>query len=224
MLLYYITDRKSFGGTPPEQRAALLRRITDVARAGVDLVQLREKDMATADLEELARDAMFLVRENSTTTKLLISTRVDIALAVGADGVHLPAGSPPVTEIRSNWLRHTNSRLLIGISVHGTEDLRKAEFRSANFAVLAPIFKKTATKATGIGLDVLREACAGSGIPVLALGGVNLANARSCLDAGAAGVAGIRLFQDGDVSSTVTALRELTAQNTSAIRQSDTRV
>lgn len=216
MLLYYITDRKSFAGNPLEQRAALLRRITDAARAAVELVQLREKDLATMDLEELAREAVALVRQNSATTKLLINTRADIALAVGADGVHLPAGSPPVTEIRSNWLRRTKNEPLIGVSIHSLEDLRKPEAPGANFAVLAPIFEKIATEAAGIGLDALREACAGSGMPILALGGVNRSNARACLDAGAAGVAGIRLFQDGDLRSTVSALRELARQNASA--------
>ncbi len=216
MLLYYITDRKSFAGNPREQRAALLRRITDAARAAVELVQLREKDLATMDLEELAREAVALVRQNSATTKLLINTRADIALAVGADGVHLPAGSAPVTEIRSNWLRRTKNEPLIGISAHSIEDLRELEARGANFAVLAPIFEKIATEAVGIGMNVLREACAGARTPLLALGGVNLTNARACLDAGAAGVAGIRLFQDGDLSSTVSALRELARQSTSA--------
>ena len=173
MLLYYITDRKSFAGNPREQRAALLRRITDAARAAVELVQLREKDLATMDLEELAREAVALVRQNSATTKLLINTRADIALAVGADGVHLPAGSAPVTEIRSNWLRRTKNEPLIGISAHSIEDLRELEARGANFAVLAPIFEKIATKAAGIGMNVLREACAGARTPLLALGGVN---------------------------------------------------
>jgi len=157
-----------------------------------------------------------MVRENSAATKLLINTHADIALAAGADGGHLPAGSPPLTEIRSNWLRHTNSQPLIGISVHSSEDLRKPEFRSANFAALAPIFEKIATEATGIGLDVLRAACAGSRMPIFALGGVNLTNARACLNAGAAGIAGIRLFQDGDVTTTVCELRELARQNPSA--------
>jgi thiamine-phosphate pyrophosphorylase len=216
MLLYYITDRKSFAGTESEQRAALSRRIADAASAEIDFIQLREKDLATNDLEQLAREAVTIVHEISAVTKLLINARADVALAVGADGVHLPSGSPPVSEIRTNWLRHMKSAPLVGISAHSVEDVRKPDSQGATFAVLAPIFEKVASGAIGIGLDGLHDACSQSPIPVLALGGVNLTNARACLVAGAAGVAGIRLFQDGDVSSTVYALRELARQNASA--------
>ena len=92
MLLYYITDRKGFPGTESSQRAALLRRIADAARAGVDYIQLREKDLATDELRQLARAVVTAVRDNSSTTKLLINSHADIAIEVGTDGVHLPAG------------------------------------------------------------------------------------------------------------------------------------
>ncbi len=92
MLLYYITDRKSLAETEAQQRGALLRRIADAAGAGVDWIQLREKDLTTRDLERLASEAVHAVRENSASTKLLINSRADVALACGADGVHLPAG------------------------------------------------------------------------------------------------------------------------------------
>jgi thiamine-phosphate pyrophosphorylase len=209
MLLYYITDRKSFLGDESQQRAALLRRVADAARAGVDYIQLREKDLAMAELDQLAREAANAVRENSAITKLLINGRADIAIAVGADGVHLPAGSPPANEIRDSWLRLANREPIIGVSAHSVEEVGQADLEGASFAVLAPIFEKAAIAAKGIGLDVLREACSQSRIPVLALGGVTLANARSCLAAGAAGIAGIRLFQQGDVAETVHQLRNL---------------
>jgi thiamine-phosphate pyrophosphorylase len=208
MLLYYITDRKGFAGAESDQRAALLRCIAEAARAGVDYIQLREKDLIAAKLELLARGALRVVRDTSATTKLLINSRADIALEVGADGVHLPADSPPVSEVRAIWLRHAKYEPLIGVSAHSVEDLLQAESDGASFAVLAPIFEKAAIAAKGIGLDVLREACSQSRIPVLALGGVSLANARACLEAGAAGIAGIRLFQQGDVAETIHQLRE----------------
>src|SRR5271169_6502192 len=85
MLLCYITDRRGFAGDDAEQRTALLRRIAEAARVGVDYIQLREKDLQAAQLELLAREAIHLLRENSATTKLLINTHADIALAVGAD-------------------------------------------------------------------------------------------------------------------------------------------
>jgi thiamine-phosphate pyrophosphorylase len=208
MLLYYITDRKGFAGAESDQRAALLRCIAEAARAGVDYIQLREKDLIAAKLELLARGALRVVRDTSATTKLLINSRADIALEVGADGVHLPADSPPVSEVRAIWLRHAKYEPLIGVSAHSVEDLLQAESDGASFAVLAPIFEKAAIAAKGIGLDVLREACSQSRIPVLALGGVSLANAHACLEAGAAGIAGIRLFQQGDVAETIHELRE----------------
>jgi thiamine-phosphate pyrophosphorylase len=214
MLLYYITDRKGFAGTDPEQRAAVLRRVAEAARAGVDYIQLREKDLSAEELQPLARDAVSTVRSNSTVTKLLVNSRPDIAIAVGADGVHLPAGFPPADEIRDQWLRHSDREPIIGVSAHNVDDVRQAESNGASFAVLAPIFEKATTGAKALGVKVLRLASSPSpGLPnsftVLALGGVTLANARSCLEAGAAGVAGIRMFQQGDVAETVRRLRAL---------------
>jgi thiamine-phosphate pyrophosphorylase len=214
MLLYYITDRKAFAGDESAQRTALLRRIADAARAAVDYVQLREKDLAPAEIELLARAARGVIRDESTATKLLINSHADVALAVGADGVHLPAGFPPADEIRDQWLRHSDSEPVIGVSAHTIGEVEQAASDAADFAVLAPIFEKVATGARGIGLELLREACAGSRIPILALGGVNLGNARACVEAGAAGIAGIRLFQQGDVSRTVHALRDLVCHTT----------
>ena len=209
MLLYYITDRRGFPGNESQQRAALLRRVADAARAGVDYIQLREKDLAKADLDQLAREAANAIRENSATTKLLINGRADVAIATNSDGVHLPAGSPPANEIRHDWLRLANCEAIIGVSAHSVEEVKQAELDGASFVVLAPIFEKAAVAAKGIGLEVLREACSQSRMPVLALGGVTLANARSCLAAGAAGISGIRLFQQGGVAETVHQLRDL---------------
>ena len=209
MLLCYITNRRSFGGSDAEQRAALLRCIGDAARAGVDYLQLREKDLNLADLELLAHEAMRVIRGVSASTRVLINTHVEIALAVGADGVHLPAGSPSAEVVRNRWLRQSKLEPVVGVSAHTPGDVQQAERQGASFAVLAPIFEKTQTGAGGIGLDVLRGACALSGMPVLALGGVRLGNARDCIEAGAAGIAAIRLFQENGVHQTVAALRWL---------------
>ena len=211
MLLYYITDRKGFAGTESDQRSSLLHRIADAARAGVDYIQLREKDLPREELEPLAREVVRAVRENSAVTKLLINSHSDVAIAGGADGVHLPAGFPPADEVRDYWVRNGNREPIIGVSAHSVEDVRQAESNGASFAVLAPIFEKGATGAKGLGLKVLRQACSPSSkqqsdFTVFALGGVTLANARSCIDAGAGGIAGIRLFQQGDVAETVSRL------------------
>ena len=220
MLLYYITDRRQLGGTEAEQRATLLRRIADAARAGVDYIQLREKDLTTRELERLACECVRAVRENSATTKLLLNARTDLALACDADGVHLPDGDLATSEIRALWMKACDRAPLIGVSAHSVAGVRYAEAHGADFAVLAPIFEKAQTAAKAIGLAALREACSAlaapgdveapyqGGFQVLALGGVNLANGADCLRAGAAGLAGIRLFQSGDVAETVRRLRE----------------
>lgn len=209
MLLYYITNRKGYAGTDAQQRAALLRRVAEAARAGVDYIQLREKDLDLADLELLARESLHVIRESAAATKLLINSAVEVALSVGADGVHLASNSLPVPAIRDQWLRQAQQAPIIGVSAHTLSDLQQAEADGASFAVLAPIFEKVATGASGIGLEVLAEACKSSRIPVLALGGVKLGNARACIEAGASGIAGIRLFQEGSVSRSVDALRWL---------------
>ena len=219
MLLYYITDRTQLPGSEPEQRDALVKRIAEAARAGVDYIQLREKNLPVRELERLAREAVAAVRENSKLTKLLINGHADIALACDADGVHLPAGEIPASEVRTLWMKRRDCQPVIGVSAHSVEEVRYAEAHGADFAVLAPIFEKVQTGARGIGLKVLRSACAGSrpvsnveapyqgGFSPLALGGINLTNAHACVAAGAAGVAGIRLFQEGDVFDTVRRLR-----------------
>jgi thiamine-phosphate pyrophosphorylase len=219
MLLYYITDRKSLAGTDAQQRSALLSRIADAARAGVDYIQLREKDLSSHELERLAKEAVRAVRDNSTTTKLLINGRADVALAVGADGVHLPARELSPSVVRSLCEQCNGNQPLICVSAHTNQDILDARTQVADFAVLAPIFEKVQTSSASVGLDFLRAACrrvqqsdnvpAVAPFPVLALGGVTLSNAQACVEAGAAGVAGIRLFQLGDVPDIVRRLREL---------------
>jgi thiamine-phosphate pyrophosphorylase len=212
MLLYYITDRKSLAGTDAQQRSRLLVRIGEAAHAGVDYIQLREKDLAACDLERLARAGVQIVRENSATAKLLVNGRADVALASGADGVHLPAGELAASEVRALWMQASDRAPVIAVSAHTIAEVRAAADQGANFAVLAPIFEKAHTDVRPVGIDALRAACA-STLPaefaVLALGGVTLANVEACLAAGAAGVAGIRLFQNGDIVETVRRLRAL---------------
>jgi thiamine-phosphate pyrophosphorylase len=216
MLLYYITDRRAFGGGDARQRTSLLRRIAHAARAGVDYIQLREKDLRSRDLERLAREARSAVRDNSAVTKLLINSRTDFALACGVDGVHLASGELATSEIRSLWKKCSDRESIIGVSAHSLTDVQRAKSEGADFAVLAPIFEKVQIGAKGIGMDALREACSAiresspaGRFAVLALGGVNLTNARDCLQAGADGVAGIRLFQSGNLRETVKRLRQL---------------
>jgi thiamine-phosphate pyrophosphorylase len=220
-LLYYITDRTQFPGDERARRRALLDKIAEAAHAGVDYIQLREKDLSARELEHLAGDATDLILrlriENSELrTRLLINSRTDVALATGADGVHLRSDDIPVSTARSMWreVMGRDSRLatrefLIGVSCHTAADVVRAESEGADFVVFGPVFEKKDAREIQIGgIPGLREACA-SRIPVFALGGVTLENAASCLAAGAAGVAGIRLFQENKIEDVVRALRAL---------------
>lgn len=219
-LLYYVTDRNAFPGDESMRRRRLLEKIVEAARAGVDYIQLREKDLSTRELESLAREALSVLNQLRTKnrelrTALLINSRTDVALAVGADGVHLRSEDVSPQAVRAiysggadNPVRQLSPRAqLIGVSCHSPADVAKALADGATFAVFAPVFeKKDAPAAQPTGIALLHQACQAS-IPVLALGGVTLANARACLDAGAAGIAAIRLFQEGNLAEVVGCLR-----------------
>ena len=216
VILYYITDRTAFSSDEPTRRRRLLEKIAEAARAGVDYIQLREKDLSTRDLEFLAREAVGLINELRTEnrelrTALLVNSRTDVALASGADGVHLRSNDVLPLEVKRVWTpRAGTSRreLLIGVSCHSAADVAQAEAQGTTFAVFAPVFeKKDRPGAQPTGLSQLREACKAK-IPVLALGGVTLENVKSCLDARASGLAAIRLFQEHNLEEVVRILRE----------------
>ncbi len=336
MLLYYITDRHAFPGTEAEKRVRLLAKIAEAARCGVDFIQLREKDLSPRELERLAREAVQAVRDHTArptsanngqmwgtqrvVTRILINSRVDIALAVEADGVHLTSNDIDASDARAMWgaskgltsaakaadsgdvdgtaeavpfpnsqkqsnsskmdgtakavpfpnsQKQSNSSkmdgtaeavpcpnsehqyrseavpcpndsgFVVGVSCHTVDEVRCAEAQGADLAVFAPVFEKkvregergrdvpaTAAGTAALrserrdrditlfsrsneeGLAALKPACQGtSRMPVLALGGITLENARDCIQAGAAGIAAIRLFQDNDIAEIVSKLR-----------------
>jgi thiamine-phosphate pyrophosphorylase len=220
--LYYITDRTQFPGDESARRRALLAKIADAARSGVDYIQLREKDLSTRKLEELAGEVVRIVRQSPALrtenrelrTRLLINSRTDIAIAAGADGAHLRSDDISPKDVRRLWSQCgagalAREKAWIAVSCHSRGDVDRAKSQDADFAVFAPIFEKRDRPGTqSAGLAALREACQAK-IPVLALGGVTLANAASCLEAGAAGIAGIRLFQENTIEDIVRALRAL---------------
>lgn len=208
MLLLYITDRKQFPGDEKARERALLAKIAEATRCGVDFIQLREKDLSARDLETLARAARLAIESREQKTALLINSRSDIALACGAAGVHLPANDLLPSEVRKNWAKAGQAtRPSITVSCHSADDVARAASEGADFAVFAPVFgKKDAPHTSPAGLDGLREACRQK-IPVLALGGVTLANGRACLEAGATGIAAIRLFQENDIADVVRQLK-----------------
>lgn len=191
MLRYAITDRTMFRGDESAQRAALIEQAKRLAHEGVDYLQLREKDLGEADLTSLARAVQGAMRDGGNATRLLLNGTPALAQWAGADGVHLSS-----TTFSQNLQTHHG--LIVSASCHTIPDVKRAcEF--ADLILFAPVFEKRAggeVVAEGVGLEALRQACTIAGdIPVFALGGVDAANAQSCVDAGASGVAGIRMFQ-----------------------------
>jgi thiamine-phosphate pyrophosphorylase len=219
-ILYYITDRNAFPGDNTTRRSRLLDKIAEAAAAGINYIQLREKDLAARDLESLAREATQIISQLRTEnrelrTALLINSRTDIALATNASGVHLTANNLSPKEVREIWKcgagaparEISPSPPQISISCHSPEEVMQAASNQATLALFAPVFeKKDAPKSIPAGLNALRQACRAK-IPVLALGGITLQNAASCLQAGAAGIAAIRLFQENEISLIVRSLR-----------------
>ena len=212
-LLYYITDRKGFAGDERTRRLRLLDKIAEAAANGIDYIQLREKDLSTRELESLAREALRLMGEkrvaigNRQVTQLLINSRTDVALAVGAAGVHLRSNDISPGDVRTVWkCSSARSPAIVSVSCHTPNEVFQAAANAASFAVFGPIFeKKDSPETEAAGLKALRQACRAN-IPVLALGGITLKNAESCLKAGTRGVAAIRLFQENDISAIVRAV------------------
>jgi thiamine-phosphate pyrophosphorylase len=216
LLLYYITDRNQFPGNASEKERRLLATISACAAAGVDYVQLREKDLSVRDLQTLATKAVAAIPAASRT-RLLINSRIDVALASGAHGVHLPARDISATEARTIFARAGAANAIIAVSAHSLEEVSAAEDERADFAVFAPVFEKNGV-ANPQGLGQLRRICqrpAGTAprMTVLALGGVNLENAGLCLEAGADGIAAIRLFQEGNPAEVIKRLRPAAVAN-----------
>lgn len=189
MIRYYITDRHHAGGVEP-----LLAHIARNLQDGVDLIQIREKDLAVRDLATLVERALQL--PNPHGTRIVVNTRTDVAMACGAGGVHLPGGSLAPHRIR----KIAPPDFVIGVSCHSEEDLVRAEDEGADFAVISPVFPSLSKTARDdgprpLGLDRLTRLASAVRIPVLALGGVTTRNAPLCMRAGAAGIAGITMFQ-----------------------------
>ena len=166
-------------------------RLDVVARnlaVGVEWIQIRDKDLSARALFDLVTAAMKL--PNPRGSKIIVNTRADVAIAAGAAGVHLPSGSPAARFWRQPGF-------LIGVSCHTLEEVRQAQAEGADYAVFGPVFTPLSKSSVlePRGVEGLTQAAAAAQIPVLALGGVTPENAAACIAAGAAGIAGISLFE-----------------------------
>jgi len=219
-LLCYVTDRRGLSGVETQEaRQALLRKIRAAAAAGVDWIQIREKDLSGRDCSALTREALQRAAKSSASgrapTRILVNDRLDVALSEGAGGVHLGESSLPVEEAKRLVLaRGQQKDFLIGVSCHSLEAAKSAARSGADYLFFGPVFATPSKAAYGSpqGLERLAEVCRAVSIPVLAIGGITLENGKSCFSASAAGIAAIRLFQDADdLPWLVRALRQLTS-------------
>ncbi|MGA7104945.1 MAG: thiamine phosphate synthase [Candidatus Deferrimicrobiaceae bacterium] len=177
--VYLITDRRQAPG------GDILRAVEGAMDGGIRAVQLREKDLTGKELYLLADRMRELTARHGT--RLLVNDRVDIALAVGADGVHLGGSSLPASAARTLL----GEEALIGCSTHSVRELREAATQGADFATFGPVYTTPSKAAYGppVGVTALAGACGRSAIPVFALGGIKAENTREAIGAGAFGIA-----------------------------------
>ena len=191
-----MTDRRSLSDIPETAGKLQLEKIDQAAKSGVDWIQLREKDLSGKQLAEFATAAMWRVAGASA---ILVNDRLDVACAVKAAGVHLGEHSLPVKEAkRFASDSGAGKHFLVGASVHSREAALQAEEDGADYVIFGPVYATPSKEEFGQpqGLAKLQDVCRRLKIPVLAIGGITLENARECLKAGATGIAAIRLFQD----------------------------
>jgi thiamine-phosphate pyrophosphorylase len=209
-IVCYVTDRKALAGD--KSLPALLDVIRAIAAAGVDWVQIREKDLPARDLFTLVKEAVALasVRSGSIrarSIKVIVNDRLDVALAAGAAGVHLGHASAPAREV-VRWCRAGNAPadFFIGVSCHSLEGAQDAESAGASYTYFGPIYETPSKIPFGKphGIEELAQIASAVTIPVIAIGGVNASNAPECLRAKAAGIAAIRLFQNTFDSAALT--------------------
>lgn len=175
MLRYYVTDSTQ-GDVITCARCAV--------RDSVDMIQVREKHLDARSLVGLVRSVVEIAA--GTSTRVLVNDRLDVALAAGADGVHVPSDGLPLADVRPRIG-------LVGVSTHSVEEALEAEKGRADFIVFGPVFHTPGK--TPVGIHALREVAGRVDIPVLAIGGITAGNSADAMAAGAAGVAGIRMFQ-----------------------------
>ncbi len=196
-LLYLITDRQALRHSPELAAATTqsqIEAIRTATKSGCQLIQIREKDLTAKSLGEFTSAAISVARPHGA--RVLVNDRFDVAIAAGADGVHLRVSSIPAREIRAVAEDRGIKDFLIGVSTHSLAEAKAAEEGGADFIVCGPVYHTPSKLAYGapLGLERFAEVCEAVKIPALALGGINLSNFREPLLHGASGIAAISLF------------------------------
>ncbi len=209
-ILCYVTNRRALvrarGDDPETTLAEVIRR---AVAAGVDNIQIREKDLDARALAECVRAAVAAAR--GSATKILVNDRLDVAIATQAAGAHFGEASLPLAAI-TTWRAASGARMTFGVSCHSLESCFAAEREAADYILFGPVFTTPSKESFGPpqGLDRLARVCSSVRPRVIAIGGVTESNAESCFAAGAAGIAAIRLFQEApDLAAVVSRLRRL---------------
>jgi len=216
-IVCYVTDRNALAA--PYPASSILEKVRAAAHAQADWIQIREKDLPTGDLLNLAREAIRAIEGAATKPRVIVNDRLDIALAARVAGAHLGRESAPAREV-VRWCRRGNApaEFLIGVSCHDIDEAREAESSGVNYLFFGPIFDTPSKRSFGPpqGMAQLAEVCRAIRIPVIAIGGVNEENAAECVKAGAAGIAAIRLFQApgdlGAIRDSIAGLHRLSTQ------------
>jgi thiamine-phosphate pyrophosphorylase len=211
-ILCYVTDRRSLSAAAVATHSALVEKIAAVSAAGIDWVQIREKDLPGRQLAILTREAV----ARRSGARIIVNDRLDVAVAENAGGVHLGEASLPVADV-AKWANRTESGVvvgdhsaasqfliaasgdfLIGASCHSLESAKTAASDGADYIFFGPVFATPSKAKFGEpqGVKKLAEVCSAVSVPVIAIGGITLENAGECVRAGATGIAAIRLFQD----------------------------
>lgn len=198
VLSYAITDRSLFRLPDDYRRRSLVHHAARWAAERIDFIQIREKDLPAGELAELTRRIQEAVA--GTGSKVLVNSRADVAVAAGADGVHLTAAAGELTpeQVRTVFAAAGRQAPIVSVSCHTIQQAQEASAAGVDAILFGPVFAKVVDGGEvvpGTGIETLRTACtAARGASVFALGGLTLENAPECIEAGAAGVAGIRLF------------------------------
>ena len=212
-----------------DQNQALLKCVATAAAAGIDWIQLREKDLSAKEHSSVAREAVARTKQinerNRHASRIVVNERLDVAYTERAGGVHLGEHSLPVADV-CKWLNAKpdlteGDKFLVGVSCHSLQATATAARDGADYVIFGPVFATPSKAPFGApqGLQRLVEVCGSVSIPVLAIGGITLDNASDCFAAGAGGIAAIRLFQDAENLASVVAELRAKFRRTEAKKQ-----